>query len=215
MNFLRLLAILTILKAVALLGPTAPPSWGGPEPMSLSADEKKLLLKLARSSIRALLLDKSLPPLKDAPPVLGEPRGVFVSLHRHGQLRGCIGYLEAVMPLGQAVQEMAAAAAFRDPRFSPLREEELADLDVEISILTPMQRISKVEEIEVGKHGLYIERDFYRGLLLPQVATQYKWNRQTFLEQTCCKAGLPPDAWKDTATRIYTFTAEIISEHPE
>ncbi len=215
MNFLRLLAILTILKAVALLGPMAPPSWGGPEPMSLSADEKKLLLKLARSSIRAHLQDKSLPPLKDAPPVLGEPRGVFVSLHRHGQLRGCIGYLEAVMPLGQAVQEMAAAAAFRDPRFSPLREEELADLDVEISILTPMQRISKVEEIEVGKHGLYIERGYYRGLLLPQVATQYKWNRQTFLEQTCCKAGLPPDAWKDTATRIYTFTAEIISEHPE
>jgi AmmeMemoRadiSam system protein A len=109
--------------------------------------------------------------------------------------------------------EMAAAAAFHDPRFRPLGEEELADLDVEISVLTPMQRVEKVETIEVGKHGLYIEKGRCRGLLLPQVAVEYRWDRTTFLEQTCCKAGLPPQAWKDPDTRIFTFTAEIFSDH--
>jgi AmmeMemoRadiSam system protein A len=108
---------------------------------------------------------------------------------------------------------MAAAAAFQDPRFRPLAPEELADLEVEISVLTPMRRVEKVEEIEVGKHGLFIEQGFARGLLLPQVAVQYRWDRDTFLAQTCVKAGLPPDAWKDSATKIYTFTAEIFSDH--
>ncbi len=183
--------------------------------MSLSPSDQKMLLQLARSTIRAHLKNESVPSPKNPPAILSEPRGVFVSLHRRGQLRGCIGYLEAVKPLGQAVEEMAAAAAFQDPRFSPLREEELADLDVEISILTPMRRLDKVEDIVVGKHGLFIEKGFCRGLLLPQVATQCGWNLQTFLEQTCCKAGLPPDAWKDKATKIFTFTAEIISDHPK
>jgi AmmeMemoRadiSam system protein A len=109
---------------------------------------------------------------------------------------------------------MSAAAAFHDPRFRPLGQEELADLDVEISVLTPMQRLDKVENIEVGKHGLYIEKGKNRGLLLPQVATDCRWDRTTFLEQTCSKAGLPPQAWKDPDTRIYTFTADIFSDHP-
>jgi AmmeMemoRadiSam system protein A len=215
MNLLRLLILSLILMAVTVSGLMALPCWGGPEPMSLSASDKKQLLDLARASIRAHLKNESLPAQKAPPPVFCEPRGVFVSLHRQGQLRGCIGFLEAVKPLAQAVEEMAAAAAFHDPRFPPLRAEELSDLDLEISILTPMQRLNKFEEIEVGKHGLFIERGFNRGLLLPQVATQYRWNRETFLEQTCCKAGLPPVAWKDTATRIYTFTAEIIADHPK
>jgi len=110
---------------------------------------------------------------------------------------------------------MAAAAAFHDPRFVPMREEELADLEVEISVLTPMQRLERerVEEIQVGKHGLYIEKGQNRGLLLPQVAVDCRWDRSTFLQQTCSKAGLPPDAWKDADARIYTFTAEIFSDH--
>lgn len=182
--------------------------------MSLTASEKELLLRVARSSIEAHLSGQKVETPPDPAPALCEPRGVFVSLHRQGRLRGCIGYLEAVKPLLAAVQEMAAAAAFHDPRFPPLRQEELADLEVEISVLSPMRRVSKVEEIEIGKHGLYIEKGWARGLLLPQVATQCGWDRTTFLQQTCCKAGLPPDAWKDPDTRIYVFTAEIFADHP-
>lgn len=185
--------------------------------MSISEADKQRLLQLARDSIRAHLTGEAIPSLAGASPMLCELRGVFVSLHRRGQLRGCIGYLEAVKPLGQAVVEMATAAAFHDPRFLPLRETELADLEVEISVLTPMQRLaqSQVENIQVGQHGLYIEKGSSRGLLLPQVAVDFRWDRTTFLQQTCCKAGLPPDAWKDPDTRIFTFTAEIFSNHPE
>ena len=182
--------------------------------MSVSAEDQKRLLQLARASIRAHLTGEPMPSLAGVSPLLGERRGVFVSLHRQGRLRGCIGYLEAIKPLGQSVVEMAAAAAFHDPRFRPLGLEELADLDVEISVLTPMQRLERVEDIEVGKHGLYIEKGPHRGLLLPQVAVEYRWDRTMFLEQTCTKAGLPPQAWKDPDTLIYTFTADIFSDHP-
>jgi AmmeMemoRadiSam system protein A len=129
-------------------------------------------------------------------------------------LRGCIGHLEAVQPLLQTVREMAAAAAFHDPRFRPLKKEELADLEIEISVLSPMRLIQSTDEIEVGRHGLYVVQGFCRGLLLPQVATQYNWDRLAFLEQTCCKAGLHPDAWKEPSTKIYIFTADIFADHP-
>ena len=204
---------LLIMGTVALCA-AVPRSWGGETKMTLSDADKKLLLQIARASIEAHLLDKPAPALKDAPPVLCEPRGVFVSLHRRGQLRGCIGYLEAVKPLGQSVREMAASAAFHDPRFRPLGKEELADLEVEISVLTPMRLIKNIDEIQVGTHGLYIVQGYSRGLLLPQVATEYQWDRLTFLQQTCHKAGLPPDAWKDPGTKIYTFTAEIFGDNP-
>jgi AmmeMemoRadiSam system protein A len=111
--------------------------------------------------------------------------------------------------LYKSVEEMAAAAAFQDPRFPPVSKSELKDLDIEISVLTPFKQITHVSEIEVGKHGIYMERGFYSGLLLPQVATEYGWDRDTFLEHTCRKAGLPPDAWKDKDTRIYIFSADI------
>jgi uncharacterized protein len=182
--------------------------------MNLSESDKKLLLQIARDSIEAHLLDKPVPALESLPRSLGERRGAFVSLHRRGQLRGCIGYLEAVKPLGQAVQEMAAAAAFHDPRFRPLGREELAGLEVEISVLSPMHLVQNIDEIEVGTDGLYIIQGHFRGLLLPQVATEYKWDRLTFLAQTCCKAGLPPNAWKDPDTKIYSFTAVIFGDHP-
>jgi AmmeMemoRadiSam system protein A len=206
--------LLLILGTVALWSPAAPRARGDEAKMTLSDADKKLLLQIARGSIEAHLLDKPAPALEAAPQSLCESRGAFVSLHRKGQLRGCIGYLEAVKPLGQTVREMAAAAAFHDPRFRPLGKEELADLEVEISVLSPMQLIKNIDEIQVGTHGLYIVQGSCRGLLLPQVATEYNWDRVTFLTQTCCKAGLPSSAWKDPDTKIYLFTAEILGDNP-
>jgi len=214
MNMLRLLAIWLTLGAAVFSGLGAPPCGGEPPGMNLSTADKQLLLQVARDSIAAQLKGKAATPVKALSPVMEEPRGAFVSLHRRGQLRGCIGFIEAVKPLLQTVREMAPAAAFQDPRFGPLQADELADLEIEISVLTPMRLIKTTDEIEVGKHGLYIVRGLNRGLLLPQVATQYHWDRRTFLEHTCNKAGLPPDAWKDPDTQIFIFRAEIFAEDP-
>ena len=213
MNLLRLVAIWLTLGATIFPGLWAPPSWGGQADMNLSPADKQLLLQVARDSITAELQGKAATPVKASSPVLGELRGAFVSLHRRGQLRGCIGYIEAVKPLLETVREMAPAAAFHDPRFGPLRADELADLEIEISVLTPMRLIKSTDEIEVGRDGLYMVRGLNRGLLLPQVATQYHWDRRTFLEQTCNKAGLPLDAWKDPKTQIFIFRAEIFADH--
>jgi AmmeMemoRadiSam system protein A len=182
---------------------------GNPEEGDYSPEEKALLHKLARGAIEHRLLGKPLPSLEEETPRLGEKRGAFVTLKRQGQLRGCIGYTQAVKPLSRTIMEMAQAAAFQDPRFPPLAGSELKDLDIEISVLTPFRLIKDVQEIQVGKHGLFMERGGRSGLLLPQVATEYQWDRQTFLQHTCLKAGLPRDAWKDAATRIYVFSAEI------
>jgi AmmeMemoRadiSam system protein A len=140
---------------------------------------------------------------------LKEHRGAFVTLNKHGQLRGCIGTIQPSRPLYQVVEEMAAAAAFEDSRFSPLTVHELKDLELEISVLTPLQRIKDINEIEIGKHGLYIKKGFYSGLLLPQVATEYNWDRQTFVEETCRKAGLHRNAWREKGTEVYMFSADI------
>ncbi|MEJ2092029.1 MAG: AmmeMemoRadiSam system protein A [Syntrophobacterales bacterium] len=182
--------------------------------MELSAADQELLFKVARDSIKAHLKGEQAVLPQTTSPVLSQPRGLFVTLNRQGRLRGCIGYLEAVIPVLAAVQEMALAAAFRDPRFPPLREEELADLEVEISILSPMRLIKDVDEIQVGRHGLFMARGPCRGLLLPQVATEYGWDRFTFLQQTCRKAGLPADAWKDPATKFFwhSFWPGIVSQ---
>ena len=142
-------------------------------------------------------------------PVLKENRGAFVTITKNGQLRGCIGYIEGRGPLHKTIEEMAEAAAFRDPRFRPVTEKELPDLEFEISVLTPLRRLTDVNEIEVGKHGIYIKKGWNSGLLLPQVATEYGWDRQTFLEHTCQKAGLPSNAWKDKNAEIYIFSADI------
>jgi AMMECR1 domain-containing protein len=199
MYMLRLAAIWLTLGAAVFPGLWVSPSWGGPADMNLSTADKQLLLQVARDSIAAQLTGKAATPVQATSPVLKELRGAFVSLHRRGQLRGCIGYIDAIKPLLQTVQEMAPAAAFHDPRFRPLQADELADLEIEISVLTPMR--------------LYIVRGLNRGLLLPQVATQYHWDRATFLAQTCNKAGLPPDAWKDPNTQIFIFRAEIFADH--
>jgi AmmeMemoRadiSam system protein A len=178
----------------------------------LNSEEKDYLLKLARYVIETLAAGDALEQDDFTSPTLEELCGAFVTLNQNGELRGCIGYVEGTRPLKQAVREMAAAAAFEDPRFPQVTQEDVPDLDIEISVLSPLKQISSVDEIEVGTHGLVVENILQRGLLLPQVAIEQEWNGQQFLESTCLKAGLNSDAWKDPETKIHTFTAEIFSE---
>jgi len=179
--------------------------------VGLTEAEKALLLYIARESIASALEGR--PPRLPAeiPPKLLEPYGAFVTLHKHGELRGCIGTFHAEEPLWKVVFEMARSAAFNDPRFPPLRPEELDEIDIEISVLSPMWR-ARPEDLEVGVHGVYIVRGLNRGVLLPQVAVEFGWDRETFLDHACLKAGLPPGCWRDPETEIYLFTAEIFSE---
>jgi AmmeMemoRadiSam system protein A len=185
------------------------PGKGKQKENDYSREEKNFLHKLARGAIEHRLLGRPMPTRDGETGKLSEKRGAFVTLKTHGQLRGCIGLIQALKPLSQTVIDMAQAAAFQDPRFPPLSERELKDLSVEISALTPFRQIQDIKEIQVGKHGLLIERGFNSGLLLPQVAAEYGWDTQTFLEQTCQKAGLPRDAWKDKKTKIQIFSAEV------
>ncbi len=177
--------------------------------LGLNEEEKKTLHQIAKTVIENKARGKTVPGFKIESPVLKENRGAFVTIHKRGQLRGCIGYIEGRGPLHKTIEEMAEAAAFRDPRFTPVKEKELPELELEISVLTPLKKIKDVNEIQVGKHGIYIKKGWYSGLLLPQVATEYGWDRQTFLEHTCQKAGLPPHAWKEKDTEIYIFSADI------
>ena len=177
--------------------------------LGLNAEEKKTLHDIAHAVIWNMVAGKPVPAFTITSERLKELRGAFVTVTKRGNLRGCIGHIKGTKPLYQTVEEMAAAAAFDDPRFSPITKDELKDLEIEISVLTPFKQITDVKEIEVGKHGIYIQKGFYSGLLLPQVATEYKWDRDTFLEQTCRKAGLPSNAWKDKDTKIYIFSADI------
>jgi len=178
----------------------------------LENSEKLKLLKLARATLKGYLADGTTPPFQSPGEGLLERKGAFVSLHNGGELRGCIGQLFPDRELYRIVQHCVLSAALEDSRFVPVNEAELPDLDIEISVLTPFRRVANIEEIEVGKHGLYVVQGHFRGLLLPQVATQYRWDRVTFLEQTCRKAGLPESAYQDPRTIIHTFEAEVFSE---
>lgn len=172
-------------------------------------EARRLLLAVAHDAINSAFDHRQIdltPPL----PELQAPRGVFTTLYLHGSLRGCVGYVMPVMPLYRMVAETAKAAAFEDTRFTPVSREEALELEVSLSILSPLLEIS-ADEVEVGRHGLLISQDTRRGLLLPQVPIEHRWNRVTFLEQTCKKAGLPPDAWKSGA-RIEAFTAEVFGD---
>jgi AmmeMemoRadiSam system protein A len=174
-----------------------------------SHDEHILLLRLAHDSITSALEHREIaldPPTEH----LCEPRGVFTSLYLRGELRGCVGYVLPVSPVYRAVAETARAAAFEDTRFYPVTVQEAPKLQIELSILSPPQAISP-EAVEIGRHGLLISSAGHRGLLLPQVPVEHQWNSTTFLEQTCRKAGLPPDAWKNGAT-IEAFTAEVFGD---
>ncbi len=177
--------------------------------MGLTAEEKSLLHQIVRETIQAKLDRKEPKIYESSSSTLKEPRGAFVTLKKHGELRGCIGHIIASYPLIETISQMAVAAAFEDPRFPPVSSDELKDLEIEISVLTPLRKITDVKKIEVGKHGIYIKKGFYSGILLPQVATEYGWDRDTFLEHTCMKAGLPQNAWKDKDTEIFIYSADI------
>lgn len=177
--------------------------------MEYSPEERTLLLQLAHLSIEASLRGEK-PDVTPPNEHLAERRGAFTTLHLDGQLRGCIGYVFPVATLYQTVAETAAAAAFEDPRFDPVEQEEAQRLRIEISVLSPLKPI-EADAVEVGKHGLVVTYLGRRGLLLPQVPLEWGWDRETFLEQTCMKAGLPPDAWKKGA-KLEAFTAEVFGD---
>jgi AmmeMemoRadiSam system protein A len=180
--------------------------------MELTEKEKTTLLNIVKKAITAKFNDKEMPKLTLESQTLKERRGAFVTLKTQGRLRGCIGYIKAVKPLWETVREMATAAAFYDPRFPSLKLEEVQDLTFEVSVLSPLKHIKNIDEIEVGKHGLYIVRGYKSGLLLPQVAIEYGWDREYFLRETCYKAGLTPQAWKDKETEIYIFAADYFGD---
>jgi AmmeMemoRadiSam system protein B/AmmeMemoRadiSam system protein A len=178
----------------------------------LNKEEKQKILEVARLSIIEAVTGERqfLPNVTEDR--LKENCGAFVTIKENGQLRGCIGYIQAVKPLYETVKDVAKSAAVNDYRFNPVTKDELDKLDLEISVLTPLKKIKDISEIEVGKHGLYMKKGFNSGLLLPQVATEYNWDKETFLKETCRKAGLSQDAWKDKSTEIYTFSAEVFGE---
>ena len=181
------------------------------EPPALTETRRAELLRLAHTAIAENLKTGHLPPYQTDDPVLARRAGAFVTLKEQGELRGCVGRLWADTPLYRIVPEMAVAAATSDPRFPPLQPEELDQVSVEISVLSPLHRITDIEQIEVGTHGLVILKSGQEGTLLPQVAVERGWDRQEFLENLCLKAGLPADCWTDRPT-LYAFTAVVFGE---
>ena len=172
--------------------------------------DRAWLLALAREAIVAYVSALEL-VTSISEPIAERQGGAFVTLHKHGELRGCIGHIEVDQPLGRVVPRCAVAAASTDPRFPPVSLAEVPELEIEISLLGPLEPIAGPADIIVGRHGLVVERDWHRGLLLPQVATEWGWDAQTFLGQTCHKAGLPQDAWKHWV-KMWRFEAEVFSE---
>lgn len=177
---------------------------------TLTRSEKEELLGIARRAADAYVKEGRMPDEAPGAEKLKAPGAAFVTLTEEGRLRGCIGYTEATAPLYRTVQECAVAAATEDPRFPPVTPKEVRRLRIEISVLTPLLPI-RPEEVDVGTHGLLVRRGRRRGLLLPQVAAEYGWDRKTFLSQACLKAGLPKDDWERGA-EIYSFTAEVFGE---
>lgn len=175
----------------------------------MTSDERSALLELARSTLRARLTGTELP--KEPPGVPTRFAGAFVTLNVGEELRGCIGYPRGDRPLAEVVRNCAVSAALEDPRFYPLRPDELPRVTIEISVLGPIEPVTDVSEIEVGRDGLILSSGSSRGLLLPQVASERGWSRETFLSQTCLKAGLSPDAWRRGAA-ISRFEAEVFGE---
>jgi AmmeMemoRadiSam system protein A len=180
-----------------------------PSPPEFSLDHRQTLLRIAHESIISAFADRALPTAPPFPCLL-EPRGAFTTLYLRGKLRGCVGYAMPVVPLYLAVAETARAAAFDDSRFCPVTKPEAVELEISLSVLSRLITI-RPEEVEVGRHGLVISFGSHRGLLLPQVPVECDWDRETFLEQTCRKAGLPPDAWQK-GTALEAFTAEVFGD---
>jgi len=180
--------------------------------VGLRDSEKKELLKIARTTLERHIRNEKIPEFKPTTDKLKEKRGVFVTLKKHGDLRGCIGYVEGIKSVVEAVKENAINSSTNDPRFPPVQPSELKDIDIEITVMTPLEKISDPSVIEVGRHGILIKKGIYQGLLLPQVATEYGWNREEFLAHTCRKAGLPLNAWQDKDIEIYIFSGEVFGE---
>jgi|Deesub1362A_J573_1020465.scaffolds.fasta_scaffold06210_1 hypothetical protein len=176
----------------------------------LSEEEEKELLTIARETLESYLSEGKVPHFEVKSESLKEEMGAFVTLKKKGRLRGCIGHVEANKPLYEVVSEMAIAAATQDPRFSPVTLDELSEIDIEISVLSPLKKVNDIEEIKVGRDGLVIKKGFASGLLLPQVPVEWGWDREEFLRQVSLKAGLPPDAWKEAD--LYRFTAQVFGE---
>jgi len=179
---------------------------------ALNEEEKITLLKIARKTLESFLKEGKIPQFGAVSENLKEKRGAFVTLKKNGLLRGCIGRIVADTALYKLISQVVIDSALNDPRFSPVGYEELKDIEIEISVLTPFTEIENLEEIEVGKHGLMIRKGFYSGLLLPQVPLEYGWGRETFLKHICLKAGLPPDAYKEKDVLLYKFSAIVFSE---
>ena len=180
-----------------------------PEAESIAPHDREALLTLARRVLEARVRRQPLP----RPPVGGVfdvPCGAFVTIHRDGALRGCLGRLE-LSALSETIAHLAAVVSDSDPRFEPVRPEEVEAIEIEISVLMPEREVATIDEIEIGRHGLIIEQGYRRGLLLPQVATEHGWSVMSFVEHTCLKAGLPRDAWKKGA-RVKVFEAEVFGE---
>ena len=174
-------------------------------------EDQKLLLSIARNAVQSQLSNNSfqLPEIRQG--IGSEPHGVFVSIHRGNELRGCIGHIMPDQPLYRTTARCAVAAATSDPRFAPVTLDELPRVSFELSVLSSPEQVRNVEDIEVGKHGLIVSKGSTHGLLLPQVAVQYRWDRTQFLAETCMKAGLQPNAWKEGAD-VRRFTAAVFSE---
>jgi AmmeMemoRadiSam system protein A len=177
----------------------------------LSNDDCRALLDLARRAISTAVIEKQILDIPPYSAALTRPAGAFVTLHRNGQLRGCVGQVEFPGPLAETVACAAISAALHDSRFPEVQAHELERVDIEISVLSIPEAILP-EAVVTGFHGLLVVKGEKRGLLLPQVAGERRWSAQRFLEETCAKAGLPPDAWREASTRVLAFTAEVFSE---
>jgi AmmeMemoRadiSam system protein A len=185
----------------------------GSEDLSLSAKDKTTLMNIARTTIEDCVKGEKVPEFEVDSPILKEKRGAFVTIRENGQLRGCIGYIEAIKPLYITIREMAQAAALNDPRFNPVSPQELPSLDLEISVLTPLKKIKDVSEIQIGRHGVLLKKGYYQGVFLPQVATEQGWDRTTFLNELCYKAGInDPNCWREKDTELFIFSAEVFEE---
>ena len=178
----------------------------------LTAQQKATLLAIARNAIETCVLTGKPAIETTEEATLNARLGCFVSIKQNGQLRGCIGKFQPQWPLYQEVAEMACAAATQDPRFYPMGKDDLDNFLIEISVLSPLEKITDPNDIQVGSHGIYLEKGSYRGVLLPQVAVENQWDRSMFLRHTCIKAGLPTDAWQSEATDIFIFTAQVFAE---
>lgn len=180
--------------------------------MQLSEKQKNLLLDIARRTITNHISGIKLPDFKIDNSLLNEKCGAFVTIHEKGKLRGCIGNIVGNLPLWETVSKMSIEAATGDPRFPPVSIDELEEIDIEISVISPFKKITDIDQIQAGKHGIFIRQGYYQGLLLPQVATEYNWGIKEFIEHTCMKAGLGKDCYKSKNCEIFIFSAIVFGE---